>query len=79
MRSFVDSGLLLPSDVENPPIVMSPMVASPDVGGVVPPRGRPQRPRMLHGVPQPLHSPQDDSVRRYRDALVLLPHYFGGY
>ena len=33
VRPFVDSGLLQRSDVENPPIVMSPMVASPDVGG----------------------------------------------
>ena len=77
--AFVDSGLLQHSDVENPPVVMSPMVASPYVGGYVPPRGRPQRPRMLHGVPQPCYGPQDDSVHHYRDALVLLPHLFGGY
>lgn len=79
MRPFVDSGLLHCSDIENPPIGMSPMVASPDVGGVVPPRGRPQRPRMLHGSHQPPHISQDEVVLHFRGALALLPHFFGGY
>ena len=79
VRPFVDSGLLQRSDVENPPIVMSPMVASPDVGGYVPPRGRPQRSRTPHGVSQPRYGPQDDSVRHFSGALVHLPHFFGGY
>ena len=79
VRPFVDSGLLQRSDVENPPIVMSPMVASPDVGGYVPPSGRPQRSRKPHGVSQPRYGPQDDSIRHYRGALVHLPHFFGGY
>ena len=79
MRPFVDSGLLQRSDIENPPIVMSPMVASPDVGGYVPPRERPSRPRMFHGGRQLPHVSQDEPVLHFRGALVPLPHFFGGY
>ena len=79
MRPFIDSGLLQRSDIEHQPIVMSPMVASPDVGGYVPPCGRPQRYSTPYGVSQPRYGPQDDSVRHNRGALVHLPHFLGGY
>ena len=79
MRPFIGSGLLQRSDVENPPIVLPPMVASPDVGGVVPPRGRPPRPRLIPGDRQIPRVSQDEPVLQFRGALVPLPPFFGGY
>ena len=79
VRPFVDCGLLQRSDLENPPIVMFPMVASPDVGGYVPPRGHPQISRTPRGVSQPRYGPQHGYVRHYRGDVVHLPHFFGEY
>ena len=79
LRPYLENGPFPSTILDDPPIVMSPLVASPDVGGTVPPRGRIRMPRVVRGVPQSPHAPQDESVRHYRGAPVPLPFYLRGY
>jgi hypothetical protein len=79
IEPYVASGLV-PQEVLQPATVQLPTyMASPPIGGVVPPRGPLRTPPVVRGVRQYPYGPQPARARRFRTPPVPLPFGFGGY
>jgi hypothetical protein len=79
IEPYVASGLV-PQEVLQPATVQLPTyMASPPIGGVVPPRGPPRTPPVVRGVRQSPYGPQPACARHFRTPPVPLPFGFGGY
>jgi hypothetical protein len=79
IEPYVASGLV-PQEVLQPATVQLPTyMASPPIGGMVPPRGPLRTPPVVRGVCQSPYGPQPARAHYFRTPLVPLSFGFGGY